>query len=224
MPEVETRYAVEGWGVGELVVRDELVVAHWFDFDPAAAATDDPAVGRAIAPSAHDAPAGGADGHAALDRGPWVTPPVGAHGPPSVTLAADRRRVGHGSVPRQDRCRDPGATDTAALIERVRAHLGGADVGFEDVALDLGGCTPFQLALTEALRGIPRGEVVTYGELAALAGRPGAQRAAGTFCASNRFWLVVPCHRVVAADGIGGYGSAGAEIKRRLLALEGVSA
>ena len=69
---------------------------------------------------------------------------------------------------------------------------------------------------------MPRGEVVTYGELAALAGRPGAARAAGTFCAANRFALVVPCHRVVAADGIGGYGSPGSTYKRRLLALEGV--
>ena len=52
------------------------------------------------------------------------------------------------------------------------------------------------------------------------AGR-GAARAAGTFCAENRFSLFVPCHRVVAAGGIGGYGSLGVEYKRRLLRLEG---
>ena len=69
---------------------------------------------------------------------------------------------------------------------------------------------------------MPRGEVVSYGELAALAGRPGAARAAGAFCAANRFALVVPCHRVVAAHGIGGYGTPGVDVKRRLLALEGV--
>ena len=64
---------------------------------------------------------------------------------------------------------------------------------------------------------VPRGEVVTYGELAALAGRPGAARAAGTFCAHNRFSLFVPCHRVVGADGPRvGYGSLG-RYKRRLL-------
>jgi len=61
-----------------------------------------------------------------------------------------------------------------------------------------------------------------YGELAALAGRPGAARAAGTFCAQNRFALVFPCHRVVSSTGIGGYGSAGLGLKRRLLALEGI--
>jgi len=55
-----------------------------------------------------------------------------------------------------------------------------------------------------------------------LAGRPGAARAAGTFCARNRLALFVPCHRVVAAGGIGSYGSLGLDYKRRLLALEGV--
>ena len=71
---------------------------------------------------------------------------------------------------------------------------------------------------------MPRGEVVTYGELAALAGFPGAARAAGSFCARNRFALIVPCHRVVGAAGIGGYGTTGTGVKRRLLALEGVVA
>jgi methylated-DNA-[protein]-cysteine S-methyltransferase len=65
------------------------------------------------------------------------------------------------------------------------------------------------------------GETITYGELAALAGRPNAARAAGTFCAQNRFGLIVPCHRVVSAAGLGSYGSLGLQYKRRLLALEG---
>src|SRR5947207_10329588 len=94
---------------------------------------------------------------------------------------------------------------------------------FEDVELDLEGWTPFQRAVADMLRGVPRGEVVTYGELAALAGYPGAQRAAGTFCAHNRFPVVVPCHRVVSAVGIGSYGAQGVEYKRRLLALEDVA-
>ncbi len=54
-----------------------------------------------------------------------------------------------------------------------------------------------------------------------LAGAPGAARAAGSFCARNRLGLFVPCHRVVSATGLGSYGSAGVEYKRRLLALEG---
>jgi methylated-DNA-[protein]-cysteine S-methyltransferase len=108
------------------------------------------------------------------------------------------------------------------LVARVRAFLAGEDVEFGDVLLDLGSCTDFQRAALTALRSVPRGEVVTYGELAALAGHPGAHRAAGTFCARNRFLLFVPCHRVVAAGSIGGYGSAGLGVKRRLLALEGM--
>ena len=109
------------------------------------------------------------------------------------------------------------------LGERLRAFFAGDAVGFDDVELDLEWCTPFQLAVAEALRRVPRGEAVTYGELAALAGHPGAQRAAGSFCAQNRFPVVVPCHRVVAAGGIGSYGSHGSEYKRRLLALEDVA-
>jgi methylated-DNA-[protein]-cysteine S-methyltransferase len=118
------------------------------------------------------------------------------------------------------------ATSAAAggdgLIARFHAFLTGADVSFEDVSIELDWATPFQRALVDALRAVPRGEVVSYGELAALAGRPGAPRAAGALCAANRFAFVVPCHRVIAAHGIGGYGSAGIEVKRRLLALEGV--
>jgi methylated-DNA-[protein]-cysteine S-methyltransferase len=109
------------------------------------------------------------------------------------------------------------------LAERFRRYFAGQPDDFRDVLLDLDGATEFELALTDALRRVPRGELVTYGELAALAGRPRAQRAAGTFCARNRFSLVVPCHRVVGAHGIGSYGSLGIEYKRRLLELEGVA-
>jgi methylated-DNA-[protein]-cysteine S-methyltransferase len=56
-----------------------------------------------------------------------------------------------------------------------------------------------------------------------LAGYPNAQRAAGSVCAHNRFPLIVPCHRVVAVNGIGSYGASGVDYKRRLLELEGVS-
>jgi methylated-DNA-[protein]-cysteine S-methyltransferase len=107
-----------------------------------------------------------------------------------------------------------------SLGERIAAYFAGERVNFADVALDLDWCTPFQRAVADALRGIPYGETVTYGELAALAGHPNAQRAAGSFCARNRTPLVVPCHRVVAAAGLGSYGSLGIGYKRRLLALE----
>ncbi len=72
------------------------------------------------------------------------------------------------------------------------------------------------------LRALTRGCVLSYGELAALAGAPGAARAAGSFCARNCLSPFVPCHRVVAASGVGSFGSLGIDYKRRLLALEGV--
>jgi methylated-DNA-[protein]-cysteine S-methyltransferase len=108
------------------------------------------------------------------------------------------------------------------LVDRVRGYLGGSRDGFDDVELELEWCTPFQRAALAAMRAIPYGEVASYGEVAALAGHPNAQRAVGSVCASNRFSLFVPCHRVVGADGLGSYGSLGPDYKRRLLELEGV--
>jgi methylated-DNA-[protein]-cysteine S-methyltransferase len=109
------------------------------------------------------------------------------------------------------------------LARRLKLYFSGTRDDFTDVQLDLEWCTPFQAAVANALRGVGRGETVTYGELAALSGHPGAARAAGSFCATNRFGIVVPCHRVVGADGLGGYGSLGLDYKRRLLALEGAA-
>lgn len=110
-----------------------------------------------------------------------------------------------------------------SLIQRLQAYFQGERMSFDDVELELDGWTPFQLAVVRALRRVPYGEVLSYGDLARLAGHPRAQRAAGTFCARNRFGIVVPCHRVVGADGLGSYGSLGVEYKKRLLALEGVA-
>jgi methylated-DNA-[protein]-cysteine S-methyltransferase len=109
------------------------------------------------------------------------------------------------------------------LAELMVAYFAGGRVEFSDVELDLDWCTRFQRAVADALRAVPYGETVTYGELAAIAGHPNAQRAAGTFCAGNRLPILLPCHRVVAASGIGSYGSLGIEYKRRLLRLEGVA-
>jgi methylated-DNA-[protein]-cysteine S-methyltransferase len=109
------------------------------------------------------------------------------------------------------------------LVERLRAYFAGDEVTFDDVDVDLEYETPFLERCAHALRAVTRGEVVTYGELAALAEAPGAARAAGSFCARNRLGLFVPCHRVVGACGLGSYGSFGVAYKRRLLELEGVT-
>jgi methylated-DNA-[protein]-cysteine S-methyltransferase len=109
------------------------------------------------------------------------------------------------------------------LADRLSAYFAGEPEEFGDVELDLSWCTAFQRAVVDALRGVRRGETVTYGELAALAGHPGAQRAAGSFCAENRFPILVPCHRVVAVGGLGSYGSLGVDYKRKLLHMEGAA-
>jgi len=107
------------------------------------------------------------------------------------------------------------------LAARFSAYFAGEDVSFDDVELDLEEETPFGRRLAAALRAVPRGEVVSYGELAELAGRRRAARAAGSFCARNRYAIVIPCHRVVGVDGLGSFGSLGLDYKRRLLAMEG---
>lgn len=88
-----------------------------------------------------------------------------------------------------------------------------------DLDLELIG-TPFQRSVWAALREIPYGETRSYGDLARALARPGAVRAVGQANGANPLPIVVPCHRVIAADGgIGGFGG-GLDAKRRLLALE----
>ena len=135
------------------------------------------------------------------------TTPRGTPGVPIETLSRSPARRGDDFVPE--------------LLQRIHGYYGGERAGFADVELDLEWCTPFQAAVAAVLRRVPWGELVTYAELAALAGHPRAQRAVGTFCAGNRFSLFLPCHRVVSAAGIGAYGSLGVSYKRRLLRLEG---
>jgi O-6-methylguanine DNA methyltransferase len=107
------------------------------------------------------------------------------------------------------------------LVGRLQGFFAGEAERFADVVLALE--DGFYGDCARALRAVPRGEVVTYGELAALAGRPGAARAAGTFCARCELSPFVPTHRVVGAGGLGSYGDLGLGYKRRLLALEGVA-
>ncbi len=110
------------------------------------------------------------------------------------------------------------------VVRLLQAYFAGERVPLGDVPVDLDYETPFLSRCAVALRAVPRGDVVTYGELAALAGAPGAARAAGGFCARSHLSIFVPCHRVVSAGGLGSYGSYGTGYKRRLLALEGYDA
>jgi O-6-methylguanine DNA methyltransferase len=85
---------------------------------------------------------------------------------------------------------------------------------------DLSGFTEFQKHVLQALHAVPFGNLVTYGQLAARVGRPKAARAVGAVCGANPVPIFIPCHRVVAANGLGGFGP-GPTWKIRLLRLEG---
>lgn len=119
---------------------------------------------------------------------------------------------------------EEGQDDSVAVfLERMERYLEGQCQGLEE-AWDQEVGTPFQKAVWRSIQGIPRGQTRSYGQVAQAIGRPGAARAVGRALASNPLPLLVPCHRVVGADGsLCGF-AWGLELKRRLLALEGVSA
>lgn len=104
--------------------------------------------------------------------------------------------------------------------ERLAAYFGGDLEALDPVATDPQG-TPFQKEVWRLLRQIPAGQTASYGELANKLGRPQASRAVGMANARNPVSLVVPCHRVIGADGrLTGY-AGGLERKRWLLIHEG---
>jgi len=105
----------------------------------------------------------------------------------------------------------------------IREALAGQDVTFPRSIIDMSICREFQRkVLSQAMR-IPKGKVSTYGELAKRTGVPGGARAVGRVMAGNPYPLVVPCHRVVQADGgLCGFGG-GLKMKRDLLSIEGVT-
>ncbi len=108
------------------------------------------------------------------------------------------------------------------LASRLTAFTDGRPDDFRDAPLSLNHLGAFQRKVVACCRQIPFGAVVTYGQLAAQAGSPRAARAVGTTMSGNRFPLIVPCHRVVGAHGLGGYSAVdGLSTKRRLLELEG---
>jgi methylated-DNA-[protein]-cysteine S-methyltransferase len=112
----------------------------------------------------------------------------------------------------------PVLKDTAIQLEE---YFAGERTEF-DIPMELDG-TQFQREVWAELSRIPYGETISYGELARRVGRPKGPRAVGQANGRNPIAIIVPCHRVVAGNGIGGYGG-GLTCKRTLLALEGVTA
>jgi methylated-DNA-[protein]-cysteine S-methyltransferase len=124
--------------------------------------------------------------------------------------------------------RYPHATEQApsagveAAIDRISALLRGERADLTSVELDMDSVTAFERAVYRTARDIPPGSTLTYGEIARHIGQPGAARDVGVALARNPFAIVVPCHRVVAANGkLGGFsGAGGTATKLKLLAIE----
>ena len=132
---------------------------------------------------------------------------------PRVSSGEVRELLGTDAVPAPDSCTD--------LKERLRAYFSGCRVGFPDKP-DFSGATPFQREVWRVARLIPYGQTRSYQWVAAQTGKPGAARAVGQALGKNPLPIIVPCHRVVAHDGIGGF-SGGIEMKKYLLCLENSS-
>jgi methylated-DNA-[protein]-cysteine S-methyltransferase len=139
---------------------------------------------------------------------------------PEANEAATRARM---------RLRHPAVAEAAppaavqAVIDRVAALLAGEAVDLSNVALDMDGVPDFHRRVYALTQQIPRGETLTYGEIATRLGEPGAARAVGQALGANPFAPVVPCHRVLAAGKqLGGFSARGGlATKLRMLAIEG---
>jgi methylated-DNA-[protein]-cysteine S-methyltransferase len=114
----------------------------------------------------------------------------------------------------------PWVREAASALAR---HLAGEGGSLAGIPLDLAGHSPFRRRVAEVLLTTRPGQTLTYGAVALLAGSPGAARAVGQAVARNPLPVLVPCHRVLASDGPGGFSLFGSlATKARLLELEGV--
>lgn len=158
-----------------------------------------------------------------------IESPVG-----SLTLTAhDGRLVAlcfEGLWPRREKalrriapsCRFVDAADPAGAVSRLRRYFDGELTALDDLGVEAFG-TPFQQKVWTELRRIPPGHTRSYGEIAAAIGAPTAVRAVGAANGANPVGLVVPCHRVIGADGTLTGFAGGLANKRWLLEHEGAS-
>jgi O-6-methylguanine DNA methyltransferase len=132
-------------------------------------------------------------------------------GPITLTLNSDGKAVALDLPPLKHTPRRPFTIEGFQTLEQFIKNF--PHIGTPDG-------TEFQRAVWNELKKIPRGQTRTYGEIAAAMGRPKAVRAVGSACGANPLPLFIPCHRVVARNGLGGFGS-GLPWKKLLLELEG---
>jgi len=175
-------------------------------------------------------------GLAATDNGLLRTclPPSSCFACPRVSRRESGRRAeakqrgpaaGREKVKSQLLCYFPSARYDKDLFrtiqKQITAYFEGDYVDFRDVPVVLN-TGAFTMRVLEACRSVRFGQIVTYGRLAELAGRPGSARAVGMALAKNPLPLIIPCHRIVCADGsLGGFSAfGGIGLKKRLLELE----
>ena len=111
-------------------------------------------------------------------------------------------------------------------LDRIQTLLKGEPVDLQDIPLDLDGVPDFNRQVYEVARAIPPGQTLTYGEIAKRMGVPHEAREVGQALGRNPVAIIVPCHRVLAADGkMGGFSAnGGVATKRRMLEIEGAAA
>ncbi|MCQ2071369.1 MAG: methylated-DNA--[protein]-cysteine S-methyltransferase [archaeon] len=136
-----------------------------------------------------------------------------------VSLTGDGERITGVYLPNYNLPAMPEGEDEVMeeAIKQLEEYFSGRRKDFDIPVYQEG--TDFQKDIWDAMCRIGYGETVTYGRLAEMAGHPGAYRAAGTACGGNRLPIIIPCHRIVASNGIGNYGG-GVSLKKRLLTLE----
>jgi len=142
---------------------------------------------------------------------------------PEPSAAATRTRIARRWPDAEERTPD---AEVQAVIDRVLALLSGQPVDLADVPLDFGAAPEFHKQIYGVARTIPPGQTMTYGEIAKRLGVPHESREVGQAMGKNPIAIIMPCHRVLGADGkMGGFSaSGGVAIKRRILEIEGAAA
>jgi methylated-DNA-[protein]-cysteine S-methyltransferase len=153
----------------------------------------------------------------------WSDHGIAAVELPDRDEAAMRRRVRRALPDAQEAAPPP---EVADAVDAITGLLDGRPDDLAAVVLDMDEVPEFHRRVYDVARSIPPGETLSYGEVAARLGEPGAAQAVGRALGRNPFPIVVPCHRVLAANGaLHGFSAPGGiETKRRMLAIEGAGA
>ena len=142
---------------------------------------------------------------------------------PEANPAASRTRITRRWIGAEEQPTPPAAMQM--VIDRVLKLLAGERVDLGDIPLDFGAVAGFPRRAYEIARTIPPGQTMTYGEIAKRLGAPHESREVGQAMGKNPIAIIMPCHRVLGADGkMGGFSAnGGVATKRRILEIEGAS-